>query len=340
MSSTDSGNAPDLMSRVLAPVAAGLGLTAALIAFTPMGSDHSKTTGSEVTVAALTSAASTAVAETAAAPEADSDASDPFVVDVADAAVARGSSDGTGTTAGATAAPTQVASTDFSGEQRSAIEQIVRGYLLENPEILIEMQTVFEARQAQAQEAQMAQVLASQGANIFRATGAPVGGNPDGDVTVVEFFDYNCGFCRRALTGVTDLINQDDNVKVVFKELPIFGEDSEAAARAALAAKKQGKYWEMHRDLLEKPGRANGAKGRTIAEDLGLDMAQFDADLEADDVVGEIARVRELANAMGIRGTPHFLIDDQVIPGAPEDLVDQLKTRIASIRESGGCKVC
>lgn len=253
------------------------------------------------------------------------------------AATASGQARGSGAGSDASKA-TQVAAA-VGGLERAQIEEIVRAYLLENPEIMIEVQAALEQKMQLQQEEQLKLALANNAEQIFKASGAPVAGNPDGDVTVVEFFDYNCGFCRRALEGMSDLIEQDKNVKVVLKEMPIFGPDSEAAARIALAAGKQGKYWEVHRDLLTKPGRSNRAKAMKIAKDLGLDLAKLRADMNSPEVSGEIQRVQRLAQEMGIRGTPHFLIDDKVIPGSPEDLLDQLKARVAEVRKSG-CKYC
>lgn len=227
----------------------------------------------------------------------------------------------------------------FNGNQRSAIETIIREYLLKNPEILLQMQTEFERRMEVAQQERVKVALTENADAIFRSATAPVVGNKDGDVTVVEFFDYNCGFCRRAIGGMAKLINDDRNVKVVFKEFPIFGKESEDAARIALAAGKQGKYWELHRALLETPGRSNKDKGLRLAKKLGLDTAKLEADMTSDDVNKEIEEVRKLADIMGIRGTPHFLIGDKVIPGAPEDLYDQLKSRISEVRDAG-CEVC
>ncbi|MEL7049387.1 MAG: DsbA family protein, partial [Pseudomonadota bacterium] len=112
------------------------------------------------------------------------------------------------------------------------------------------------------------------------------------------------------------------------------------AARVALAAKSQGKYWDVHRALLAIDGRVDGKSAMAAAEKLGLDMAKLKADMTSDDVNGEISSVRELAQKMGINGTPHFLVGERTIAGAPEDLLEQFKTNVADIRKNGGCKVC
>ncbi len=239
----------------------------------------------------------------------------------------------------ASAAAVELASANIGPAQRKEIEGIIRSYLLNNPEIILEMQREFERRMEAAQQERMKLALSQYRDEIFYSPTTPVAGNPKGDVTVVEFFDYNCGFCRRAISAMAKLVESDKNVRFLFKEFPIFGKDSEAAARIAVAAKKQGKYWEMHRALLEAPGRANEAKGLRIAKKLGLDIEQLKRDMNSEEVKKEIRDAQALADKLGIRGTPHFLIGDQVIPGAPENLYEQLVEKIAQVRKNG-CAVC
>ena len=154
------------------------------------------------------------------------------------------------------------------------IVAVVHDYLTKNPEILVEMTTELDKRQQAEQASQQEKVISDNADALFRSPLSYSAGNPNGDVTVVEFFDYNCGFCRRALPDLVKLIDSDDKVKVVFKELPIFGEESEAAAKAALAAGKQGKYFEMHQKLYAEPGKADKDKALRIAAELGLDVPQ------------------------------------------------------------------
>ncbi len=154
---------------------------------------------------------------------------------------------------------------------------------------------------------------------------------------MVEFFDYNCGFCRRALPDVVKLVDTDDKVRVVFKELPIFGEESEGAAKAALAAGKQGKYFEMHQKLYAEPGKADKEKALRVASELGLDVPQLEKDMEDPSVTKALDETKELAQKLGVQGTPLYLIGDRMIPGAPDDLYDQLVAKVAEMREKG-CK--
>ena len=145
------------------------------------------------------------------------------------------------------------------------IIDIVHDYLTKNPEILVEMTNELDKRQQADQAAKQQKVISDNADAMFRSPLAFVAGNPNGDVSVVEFFDYNCGFCRRALPDVVKLVDSDDKVRVVLKELPIFGDDPEAAAKGALAAGKQGKYFEMHQKLFAEPGKADKDKAMRIA---------------------------------------------------------------------------
>jgi protein-disulfide isomerase len=215
---------------------------------------------------------------------------------------------------------------------------VVHDYLTKNPEILVEMTTELDKRQQAEESAKQQKVIGDNADAIFRSPKSYSAGNPDGDVTVVEFFDYNCGFCKRALPELVKLIEGDDKVRVVFKELPIFGEESEWAAKAALAAGKQGKYFEMHQKLYAAPGKADKEKALRVAAEIGLDVPQLEKDMEDPAVTQALEETKEVAAKLGIQGTPFYLIGDRMIPGAPDDLHDQLVAKVAEIREKG-CKV-
>jgi len=210
-------------------------------------------------------------------------------------------------------------------------------YLTKNPEILVEMRAELNKRQQEERAAQRQKAISDNADAVYRSDKSHFVGNPNGDVTVVEFFDYNCGYCRRAMPDVAKLLENDDKVKVVFKELPIFGDDSADAAKGALAAAKQDKYFEMHQKLLSNPGKANKDKVLSIAEAMGLDLSRLEKDMESEDVQAALEEVRGLAQKFGIRGTPMYLIGDRIIGGAPEDLYDQLVEKVAEVREQG-CK--
>lgn len=229
--------------------------------------------------------------------------------------------------------------TEFTPEQKGAIEKIVKDYLIENPEILYEVQGALELKLAKEESERTKALVSSHAKEIYRSPGAPVAGNPDGDITVVEFFDYNCGYCKRGLSDIAKLIESDDRVRVVFKEFPILREDSEHAARVALAAGLQGKYWEVHRDLMSTRGVVNEAAGLKIAEKHGLDIEKLKADMKGPAVQGELDRVKQLANTLSINGTPHFLVGDRAIGGAPENLHEMLAKHVAELRKEG-CSYC
>ena len=246
---------------------------------------------------------------------------------VSAATVLIGWRDGVATTARQDGAPSQ-----------EAIEEVVQDDLTKNPEILVARTTELDRRQQEEQDKQQSKAISDNADALFRSEKSFAAGNPDGDVTVVEFFDYNCGYCRRAMPDVLKLTENDEKVRVVFKELPIFGEDSEAAAKGALAAKKQGKYLEMHQKLFTASGKANKEKVLRIANELGLDVPQLEEDMESKEVAAALAETFELAQKLGLQGTPLYLIGDSTIPGAPDDLYDQLVEKVATIRKEG-CKV-
>jgi protein-disulfide isomerase len=229
----------------------------------------------------------------------------------------------------------------FTETQKAAIRDVVKDYLMENPDILLEMQGALEAKMEKAQAERLKAALATNAGDIFRSPDAPIAGNPQGDISVVEFFDYNCGYCKRAFGDIAKLVDQDKKVKLVLKELPILSKGSEEGARVALAARQQGKYWEVHRALINLRGEVNEQTALRAAEKVaGIDIAKLKADMASESVSAEIKRVRDLAQKMGIQGTPHFLVGDRAIPGAPGNLLEQIQTNIAEIRKDGGCKVC
>ena len=206
----------------------------------------------------------------------------------------------------------------FTDAQKKEIEQIVRQYLLENPEILVEMSRKLEAKRQAEAEARAQAALAAHGDLIFNNPADPVLGPKDAEVAIVEFFDYNCVYCRRALKDLQRLLDEDGKLKVVFKEFPILGPGSDEAARIALAAKLQNpeKYWELHRSLLSYPGRINGKVALSVAGKLGYDVEQLKKDMNSDEVKSIIATNMQLADALGIQGTPAFVTPTKVIRGA------------------------
>jgi protein-disulfide isomerase len=237
-----------------------------------------------------------------------------------------------------TVAPT-AGGTVFSDEQKKALGEIIKDYLVKNPEIMFEVQSALDEKSQKEQDAKLKTFMAKNAKEIYRGENSSVAGDPQGDVTVVEFFDYNCGYCKRGLPEVQRLIHDDKKVRFVFKELPILSKGSEEAARVALAAKRQGKYWEFHQALLGSKGQANEATALKAAESLGLDMGKLKTDMASDEVKKELQGDLQLAKELGVNGTPHFLVGDKSIPGAPDDLHDQLETLVNGYRKTG-CNMC
>ncbi len=227
----------------------------------------------------------------------------------------------------------------FSPEQKAEIEKIVKEYFLSNPEVFLEIQTALESKMEKIQAERLQSVLKENAADIYRRANSPVAGNPDGDVTIVEFFDYNCGYCKRAFQDLQKLVDKDKKVRLVLKELPILSRGSEQASRVALAAKLQGKYWEAHRALLSVRGELNEQTSLRAVEKLGLDMAKLRKDMESPEVKGEIAFVRGLAQKMNVQGTPHFLVGDRSIAGAPGNLLEQISQHVSDLRVNK-CTFC
>ena len=198
------------------------------------------------------------------------------------------------------------------------VKQLALEAILENPEIVMEAVAILQAREAELAAAAQAQALADAGGALTDVPEGMIGGNPDGDVTVVEFFDYNCGYCRRAGPEVTALLAADDGVRLVYREWPVLGEGSEAAARVALASRAQGRYGEVHAALMGSRQRLDEAAALGIAEGLGLDMDRLRADMTAPAVEAHLAETMRLAQSLGFSGTPSFVIGDQTVPGFVE----------------------
>lgn len=202
---------------------------------------------------------------------------------------------------------------DELSEER--VKELVLEAIRENPGIVFEAAQLFEEQQ-QASQAEVAeQVLANERDALERDPNAPVLGNPDGDVTIVEFFDYNCPYCRRVKPQMEALLAADPNVRVVYREWPILGEGSVFAARAALASRNQGKYDEFHWAMMGLNGRAEEATVIRAAEQIGINVAQLRRDMNAPEIDEHIQTSMRLSRAIGFSGTPSFVIGDSLAPG-------------------------
>jgi len=226
----------------------------------------------------------------------------------------------------------------FSADQKKELEGLIHSYLIEHPEVLREVSTALDAKDKKAAEDQRGQVLAASAKALFHDDIDAVVGNPKGDVTMIEFMDYNCSFCRKSFKEMQAILATDKNVRVVMKEFPIFGEGSEYAAKAALASAKQGKYWALHQALFEFQGQVTPPVVDQAAKQVGLDMAKLRLDMQDPAIAANIVNTTALAQSMQFTGTPAFLIDRTVIPGYVSK--DVLMAAIAGVRANGGCKVC
>lgn len=224
----------------------------------------------------------------------------------------------------------------FSPSQRSAIESIVKEYLVRNPEVLQEAIGELEKRQAETQRVAQQAALAESKALLTSSTHGAVVGNPNGDVTLIEFFDYNCGYCKRALSDLRTLIKGDPKLKVVLRDLPVLGPDSVEATKVAVAAKRQlsgDRLFEYHARLLESRGRVGAERAFALAKEMGLDVAKLQKDVESSDVAATLAENGLLSEKLSLTGTPAFVIGDEVVSGAVG--VDPLRQAIAMTRKCG-----
>lgn len=202
--------------------------------------------------------------------------------------------------------------------------------ILEKPEIIAQAVRLLEHKEQQEQAQRQQEWIADNFAAVSADPNAPIMGNPDGDVTVVEFFDYNCGYCRRAFKDLQALVVKDSNVKVLFREFPILSEGSLIAARAALAAAKQNKYVAFHTAMMEASKTIDETVVMDVAAQIGLDVAQLRKDMHSSDVNDHISTSRELARALNFNGTPAFVVGKNAIGGMVP--LNRLVTLVQSAR--------
>ena len=215
---------------------------------------------------------------------------------------------------------------------KSAIERIVRDYLLGNPEVIEEAIGMLRAKREAEERRRVEAAIAENGEALRAHPMSPVSGNAGGDVTVVEFFDYRCGFCKRALPAIEALLEEDANVRVVWKEFPILGPVSGFAARAAMAADRQGKYYPFHLALMKEPELTEG-RVLAIAAEAGLDLERLRQDMEDPAIQAYLDETRALAQEIGISGTPAFVVGGKLVPGAVD--AARLKELVAAARADG-----
>ena len=213
---------------------------------------------------------------------------------------------------------------------QSQFDQRVHDYILAHPEVIMEALQSLDARQREAEAKEAKAALAAKGDEVFRDPASPVGGNARGNVTMTEFFDYNCPYCRQMAPVMEQATADDPQLRIVYKEFPILGPDSVFAAKAALAANKQGNT-QNYRRCLRREGRVNESIVLKVAAEAGLDVARLKADMQRPEILAAIEQNVKLAQALKINGTPGFVVGDQIFPGATDlatmkSLIEQART--------------
>ncbi len=209
-------------------------------------------------------------------------------------------------------------------------DERIRQFILNNPEVLIQALEKYQLQEQDRQRQQSAAAISAHRDKILNHPMTPVSGNKNGDVTIVEFFDYQCGFCKRTLPTMLDIIKQDEKVRVVWKELPILGPVSQVAARAAMAAQNQGKYVPFHVAMMGARGQLTTTKIFRLAKKVGLDVDRLKKDMKDPKIDIYLQETIRLAQSIGINGTPGFIIGDKLVPGAIEK--DRMMELIAAAR--------
>ena len=228
------------------------------------------------------------------------------------------------------------ASAQMTPAQRGEIEAVVKDYLLKNPEVLRDAFVELERRQKAEEEEARVKAISDLSGLIFNAPKQAVLGNPNGKVTLVEFFDYNCGYCKRALDDITSLVKEDKDLRFVLKDFPVLGPGSVEAAEVAIAMLNQAngdKYWQFHAKLLGSRGQVGKAQALAVAKEVGADMARLEKDIATPQTRAVLQDVMKIADKLQLTGTPTFVLADEVIVGAVGR--DQLKARIANVRKCG-----
>lgn len=213
-------------------------------------------------------------------------------------------------------AAAQQSAAEMAPAERAAVEEVVREYLLAHPELIVEAIQTLEQRERAAADLRQQQALAQSMSELQDDVNAPVLGDPEGDVVVVEFFDYQCGYCKSVAAGLQQEVAADGDIKLVMKEFPILGAASVTAAKAALAAGRQGKYEAFHWAMMEHKGGLDEATVMAVAGQVGLNLERLKADMADPEIEELLAANYALAEKLDIRGTPAFVIGDRLVPGA------------------------
>ncbi|GAB5427181.1 MAG: DsbA family protein [Devosia indica] len=226
------------------------------------------------------------------------------------------------------------AESDVASIDPTVLNPMIEQFLLDDPKVLQRVSTALEQTLRAEEAERSATALAEFRDQIFNAPGQIVLGNPDGDVTLVEFFDYNCGYCRAALPDMAALLAEDPDLKIILKEFPILSNESIDAARiGVLVGESEANYWDFHSALFTSRGKVDKSVALAAAQDLGLSPVELELQMGDPRVAQTIQSSYEIAQALGITGTPTYIIGNEIIPGAIG--ADELRARIADMRECG-----
>jgi protein-disulfide isomerase len=234
------------------------------------------------------------------------------------------------------ATPRLAGATEMPQAQKAQIESVVHDYLIANPEVIRDAIDELERRQKVAEAETARRVVTQSSDKLFNSKHQAVVGNPAGDVTLVEFFDYNCGYCKQSLTSVSKLIESDPNLRVVLKDFPILGTNSTEAAQVAAAVREQlkgEKFWEFHRRLLSVRGSIGKTQAMNVARELGVDMDRLEKDLKGPEVHAALEEVAALADDLHFSGTPSWVLGKETMVGGVP--MAQLKAKIDNVRKCG-----
>ena len=224
----------------------------------------------------------------------------------------------------------------FDASQKTEIEAIIKDYLLKNPDVLRDALAEMERKQKADEEAARLAAVKEQAPLIYNSPRQAVIGNPNGKVTLVEFFDYNCGFCKKALDDLARLVKEEPELRVVIKDFPVLGPGSVEAAEIATALRSQfkgDKYWQYHQKLLATKGQVGKSQALATAKELGADLAKLDRETADPATRASIQEVMQIADSLQLTGTPSYIIGDEVVVGAVG--YDSLKEKIGNMRKCG-----
>jgi protein-disulfide isomerase len=225
------------------------------------------------------------------------------------------------------------AAAEFTPDQRKEIEGIIKDFLANHPDLLMQaIQDADNKLKADAKD-KVVKALADHRQQVFDDPQSPTAGNPKGDVTLVEFFDYRCPYCKQVEAPLEKLLQDDKQLRLVYKEFPVLGPDSELAAHVALAAKLQGKYDAFHRALMATPGHPDEAAIYKVAASVGLDIDRLKQDAKSPDIEKQLKANLQLGNTLDIDGTPAFIVGTTIVPGAIS--LEEVKQLIANTRAKG-----